>query len=488
MDNETMIQYFEWYIPNDGLWWKRCKEHAKRLSELGFTQIWLPPAYKGQSSADVGYGVYDMYDLGEFDQKGTVRTKYGTAKEYKEAVRALQKAGLTVYADIVLNHRMGADETETVEAVQYADNDRNRAVSDTHEITAWTKFTFPGRNGKYSKFQWNHENFSGTDWNEANGQKGIYCFSDKNWNGGTDNENGNFDYLMGVDLDTDNPATLQETEDWGKWYYDEIGMDGVRLDAVKHIDVAFYEKWLKEMRQHTGKAFPAVGEFWSADLGKLTWYLDSVKEEMQLFDVPLHFNFYNASSSGGQFSMRDIIANSLVSVRPEQAVTFVDNHDTEPGQSLTSYVQGWFKPLAYALILLREGGTPCVFYGDLYGIPSQNLGVIPGLKKLLMIRKNYAYGEQHDYLDDDNLIGWVRRGDKEHENSGIAVVMSDADGGSKHMEMGRQFAGQIFHDALGKCMETVTVGEDGWADFGTAGGNVAVWVTKGAYDTITIEA
>ena len=54
----------------------------------------------------MGYGVYDMYDLGEFDQKGTIRTKYGTKEEYLAAIRAFHAQGIRVYADIVLNHRM----------------------------------------------------------------------------------------------------------------------------------------------------------------------------------------------------------------------------------------------------------------------------------------------------------------------------------------------------------------------------------------------
>ena len=57
MNNETLMQYFEWYLPNDGLWWKRCAAKAKNLSALGVTQVWLPPAYKGTSQEDVGYGV-----------------------------------------------------------------------------------------------------------------------------------------------------------------------------------------------------------------------------------------------------------------------------------------------------------------------------------------------------------------------------------------------------------------------------------------------
>ena len=49
----------------------------------GITDVWLPPAYKAASGKqDAGYGVYDLYDLGEFDQKGSIETKYGTKDEY----------------------------------------------------------------------------------------------------------------------------------------------------------------------------------------------------------------------------------------------------------------------------------------------------------------------------------------------------------------------------------------------------------------------
>ena len=71
--------------------------------------------------------------------------------------------------------------------------------------------------------------------------------------------------------------------------------------------------------------------------------------------------------------MARILDNTLVKEMPQLAVTFVDNHDTEPGQALFSWIQEWFKPLAYSLILLRKDGLPCVFYGDFYGIPSQNI-------------------------------------------------------------------------------------------------------------------
>jgi hypothetical protein len=121
--NGVMMQYFEWYVPEDGSFWKQTAREAQNLARMGITAVWLPPAFKGQAGIhDVGYGVYDVYDLGEFDQKGTVRTKYGTRAEYLAAIQALQQAGLQVYTDIVLNHMMGADATEQVLAVEDASN------------------------------------------------------------------------------------------------------------------------------------------------------------------------------------------------------------------------------------------------------------------------------------------------------------------------------------------------------------------------------
>ena len=104
MSNQTIIQFFEWYLPEDAGHWRRAAEEAPFLSDLGITDVWLPPAYKGQAGIyDVGYGVYDLYDLGEFDQKGTIPTKYGTKEDYLAAVDALHAHGMRVLADVVLN-------------------------------------------------------------------------------------------------------------------------------------------------------------------------------------------------------------------------------------------------------------------------------------------------------------------------------------------------------------------------------------------------
>lgn len=483
MKNETLMQYFEWDLPADGLLWKRCKAQAPKLKEAGITKIWLPPAYKGMNGIyDVGYGVYDTYDLGEFEQKGTVATKYGTREEYLDAVKTLQKNGLEVLADVVLNHMLGADGCEPVTAREIAENNRNQVVADVKEISAWTIFDFPGRNGKYSDFKWNSSHFNGVDWDENAKKKALYLFEGKHWDEETDEEKANYDYLMGADLDMDNAAVRAQLVKWGLWYEETVGMDGFRLDAVKHINAGFYKDWLSKIREKTGKPMFAVAEYWHADIKRLLKYLDRVENCMLLFDVPLHFNFYNASHQGGTYDMRYLLDNTLVEHRSANAVTFVDNHDTQPGQALCSYVQGWFKPLAYACILFRQDGIPCVFYGDYYGLPSQNIPPMSDLPKMIKIRELYAYGEQNDYFDHENVIGWVRMGDEEYENSGLAVVLSDGPGGTKRMFMGRHFAGMKFKDVTGKCLETIQIDEEGWGDFRVEGGSVSAWVCREAYE------
>src|SRR4051794_31227338 len=129
-----MFQYFEWNSKNDGSLWRELAAKARELKNLGTTAVWMPPAYKGMGGGnDTGYAPYDLYDLGEFDQKGSVRTKYGTRDDFLTAVKAVQAAGMYVYADIVLNHRMGADETEEVEVEEICCDNRNVVQSQPYK-------------------------------------------------------------------------------------------------------------------------------------------------------------------------------------------------------------------------------------------------------------------------------------------------------------------------------------------------------------------
>lgn len=78
--------------------------------------------------------------------------------------------------------------------------------------------------------------------------------------------------------------------------------------------------------------------------------------KVKLMPVFTSDNFKQASDQGESFDIRQIFDGSLVQSRPLDAVTLVDNHDTQIGEALESWIDPTFKPLAYALILFRGDG------------------------------------------------------------------------------------------------------------------------------------
>lgn len=480
MENGVMIQYFEWNLPADKKHWKRLADDAEHLKDIGINAVWIPPATKGTSDLDVGYGAYDLYDLGEFDQKGTVATKYGTKEELITAIEALHEREISVYLDAVMNHKAGADETERFMVQEVDPNDRNKAISDPYEIEGWTKFNFDGRNNKYSDFKWHWYHFNGTDYNNINQKTAIYKMTGdgKNWDQGVDDENGNYDYLMFANIDYERGDVVEEMKRWGVWVANELNLDGFRLDAIKHINNTFIEEFLKEVRRVRGEDFYAVGEYWKGDLGSIVEYLDNVNYQADLFDVPLHFNFFTASKNGSAYDLREVFNNSLVINKKLFSVTFVDNHDSQWGSSLESQIDSWFKPLAYALILLIADGYPCIFYGDYYGVGGKESPHRWVIEKLLYARKNYAYGEQINYFDDPNLIGMVRKGNEDHPGSGLVMLLSNHTEGTKKINIGKEHAGEVWYEITENIKDEIHIDDNGEAEFKVNAGKAAVWVKK----------
>jgi hypothetical protein len=169
--NETMFQAYEWNTNRDGYHWDRIAGMSDKLSELGISSVWLPPAYKGMLGIDdTGYNPYDLYDLGEFQANNTdngTRTRYGTKDQYINMINRLHDNGLKVYADVVLNHKAGGEGIETVQATMIDPKDRNRTLG-TKTIGAYSVFNFDvkgskSRNNKYSSFKWNASCFDAVD-------------------------------------------------------------------------------------------------------------------------------------------------------------------------------------------------------------------------------------------------------------------------------------------------------------------------------------
>ena len=492
MNNPTLLQTFHWYYPGDGRLWDELRERADGFNDMGINMVWLPPAYKGASGGySVGYDTYDLFDLGEFDQKGSVSTKYGDKNQLLAAIETLQQNGIAVLLDVVVNHKMGADEKEAIRVNRVNEQDRTQIDDEVVECEAWTRYTFPVRGGKYSEFIWDFKCFSGIDHIENPDEDGVFKivndYTGEGWNDQVDDELGNFDYLMGANTDFRNHAVTEEIKYWARWVMEQTRCDGFRLDAVKHIPAWFYKEWIEHVQEVAPKPLFIVAEYWSHEVEKLQQYIHQVEGKTMLFDAPLQMKFHEASLQGRDYDMTQIFTGTLVEADPFHAVTLVANHDTQPLQALEAPVEAWFKPLAYALILLRENGVPSVFYPDLYGASYEGTGgdgetypiempVIEDLAQMILARQRFAHGVQTLWFDHPNCIAFSRSGTD--EAPGCVVVLSNGDDGEKTLSLGENYGNKVWCDFLGNREEKVTTDENGEGIFTCNSGGVSVWVIE----------
>jgi alpha-amylase len=151
--NDAMMQAFYWDVPVNagsfnGSWWDTLSAKMSALKTAGFTGLWVPPPSKGNFGIyDMGYGLYDHYDLGNYNQKGTTETRFGSRSELNSMITAAHSTSggapyMNIYADIVLNHiYTGDSESQSNPAVkQYVFDKAYRSSTQyqaypTNEIT-----------------------------------------------------------------------------------------------------------------------------------------------------------------------------------------------------------------------------------------------------------------------------------------------------------------------------------------------------------------
>lgn len=442
--NGVMLEAFYWDVPQTtpaGSWWKNLESKAPEFQAAGFTAVWLPPPYKGWvATNDVGYGVYDRYDLGEFNQKGAIATRYGTRDELISAVKALHANRLDVYADIVMNHMMGADEQDHF--------DYNGQHFDT-----WTHFTFPGRGNTYSSYTWQYWNFNGwqqdantwLQWNPWDFQPYL--------NGQA------YDNLMGCEIRYADVNNQNELIVWGKWLTQTLNLDGYRLDATKHILTPFVNRWFDEVA--AGRF--SVSEAWFGSVDDLQQYAQMTGGRTHLFDFPLHNVFVSTISSGGDFRALKFAGfterNGLLSV------PFVDNHDTDRSSPVVNA-----KMLAYAYLLTRDKGYPCVFYKDYY---EYHLG--DQIRQLIALRQEHAWGASREYDETDHdVYVYSRTGDATHQ--GLLLVLNQ--GGDAERDLNTPFVSANLADLSGHATATVSTDASGKGHFPLVHATYEVWVPR----------
>lgn len=119
--NDVMMQAFYWDVPvnettKNGTWWDNLSSKSSELKTAGITGIWVPCPSKGNwGIVDNGYGIFDHYDLGNYYQKGSTETRFGSRQELVNMLNTMhQSPKIEVYADVVLNHVYSNEENEEV--------------------------------------------------------------------------------------------------------------------------------------------------------------------------------------------------------------------------------------------------------------------------------------------------------------------------------------------------------------------------------------
>jgi alpha-amylase len=304
-------------------------------SDLGVTGLWLMPIFPSPSYH--GYDVTDFYEI---------NPQYGTLDDFKRLLEEAHKRGIRVTIDLVINHTSSAHPW-FIESQDPASPKRDWYV--------WSE-TSPGFSGPWGQQVW-----------YKLGEAYYYAVF---WEGMPD-------------LNMTNPEVVAEINKVAAFWL-ELGVDGFRLDAAKHIveegevqentelTHEFWEQFRTAYKSVNPKAM-TVGEVWSAT--------DQVKRYLEGDELDLAFEFDLAGAilsgvnSGSPFITRAALSKVARSFENLEFGVFLANHDQNRVSSQLIFSED--KPRLAASVLLTAPGVPFLYYGEEIGMsgakPDENI-------------------------------------------------------------------------------------------------------------------
>lgn len=331
-----------------------AKFHYRTLRELAesnrlskFTSVWLPPPQKGSSGDySTGYDPFDWFDLGTYDEKGSINTRYGSEAELKTCVNALRDRGMLPIIDLVMNHMHGG-------------------YSSLNYTSSLYRFNYqPG----------NHNTFEKVNTNAPPDGNNYFNVNYKNTPFSQDQGYGNSapiqpadDAARSADINQRHPYQRQGLKNWATWVSAKAGYRGYRWDVAQNIEPWFISE---TMNYTVMKGQPGIMEYWTdigdATVGEFKTWIELTDRRAAMFDQRLYFALQEMCNGSGDFSMARLRSEGLFAVKPQWAVTLAGDHDkTRPyGQDGKTGITK-DKAMAYALILTSEG-VPMVTYNDYF--------------------------------------------------------------------------------------------------------------------------
>lgn len=294
--------------------------------DLGVGGIWLMPI--AESPSYHGYDVVDYF---------SVEQDYGTQEDFHRLVEEAHKRGIRVIIDLVLNHTSSKHPW-----FLSARDDKN---SPYREYYIWAD-EYPGYMNPWGGAAWHRSGYSY--------YYGVF------WDGMPD-------------LNYTNPAVTAEMRGVIRFWLDDMGADGYRLDGIKHLiedgpvqeNTPATHEWLREFHTFYKGVKPdalAVGEVWSSTEEVVRYIGDQI-------DLAFEFDTAQAMLESARLENRDPILRAHRSVNAQyprnQFAPFLTNHDQERAMSQLRGEVGHAQTAAS--LLLTGPGVPFLYYGEEIG-------------------------------------------------------------------------------------------------------------------------
>ncbi|NJP51439.1 pullulanase-type alpha-1,6-glucosidase [Streptomyces sp. SBST2-5] len=387
------------------------------IKGLGTTAIWMAPIFKNQpvqgtgKDASAGYHGYWITDFTQVDPH------FGTNEDLEKLIDKAHHKGMKVFFDVITNHTADVVDYEEKSysylskgAFPYLTKD-GKPFDDADYADGGKKFprTGTGTFPRTPVVPAAKKNLKVPAW--LNDPAMYHNRGDSTWAG----ESTTYGDFSGLDdLWTERPEVVEGMKKIYQRWVRDFGIDGFRIDTVKHVNMEFWTQWATALDAYAAKQgqddFFMFGEVYSADTNVTSPYVTQGR-----LDATLDFPFQDAArryvSQGGSAAALSAVFGddykyTSGTANAYEQVTFLGNHDMgrigtflqqdDPGASDAELLKK--DVFAHELMFLSRG-NPVIYYGDEQGFTGAG-----GDKDA---RQTLFASRTADYLDDD-LIGTDR--------------------------------------------------------------------------------
>jgi glycosidase len=297
-------------------------EKLDYIKDLGASCIWLMPI--AQSPSYHGYDVTNYYEINR---------DYGTTEDFKRLIVETHRRGIRVLVDLVLNH-----------------------VSAEHP---WFQSALLDTASPYRDwFRWSRTRAGGDNWHRSIRDEYYYGLF---WSGMPD-------------LNFETPAVREAAKQVARFWLDEMGVDGFRLDAVRHLveegdqtaNTAGTHAVLREFAAYVRGVAPGaftIGEVWDSTGALLTYYPDQLDA---YFAFEVSDALLEAVRMASARRLFPPVLRLQRAVPAQRWAPFLRNHDQT--RTLTELGGDVARARLAATLLLTVPGLPFVYYGEEIGM------------------------------------------------------------------------------------------------------------------------